>query len=1073
MTRIRNSNPAAPRTTTNLRKASRLASVAAICWMTTSMFTGQAQAANPCYMQIKARGSYIGKVSTRSGVLGQSFINVDFKAKSIGNPRIVVRRNIGNCNRYPNTLPATSDNVSGQYDDALMYLILNDLVAGSFVEGASSGQGPGDPRYAAMQEFNHWTIAIREDVLVRGVTVIAVNTIYELVTKLLLPELSFTKALLLKFSKEVVQAFLQGKDGTAFNDFFRDSIFDIMIKLPNSGDDSAEKAAKLARTYAGKIEAELKDVFKPQTLTATAKEGECEYQLTATLDPHARKFLILFDKLCNGSLTDPSSVTLTATAKVEPGDDVKGKVSAKNVLGAPIGITSVTGIKNALPDKEKASFVWTAQPTNGAPWQFKFTVPDPRRHEEWNLKGTVTTKTGKMDTPSVKYKVKDMPPEIKSIDGNKVAADPDNELELNLTVKVKDKNADAKNKGEVPISDMKIGGHPGGLDTTLKFDDFTDRSGGDPDASGVYTFTLGRKATVKGPHKEGDFSTKLVAFDDKGNASKPKDIFLTVNNVAPVIKLAFAMPNRVWAKPVTEVDFKVKIVDRNGVKDIKSVQVNATAAGGAVYTMISGLKETARDPESITFQLTKKFLHTDVPGVYQIVTNAEDGDKPPHKVSRPANLEVRTSAPDITGIGMVWGQDPMPVPPPDHLCPDQLFTFGVIIEQPQGLAMTVKAGIGTPGNPPAAPGTPMAHTSRHIYTVTMQAPHDPGVYMIEVIATGPGGKVSKQQLFFTVKKCRPTTGDGIALGGATLDAVVNAGAALANAGGGYVIAPLGRNDGSALVAQAQRDVADRQIDIVIAIEDHERDRQLAELRRQEELIREAELASNLADSGNILANDFGQEFAVDGQFLEEQSEGIAANLGSQNPAQGPSDADPEQLQNSNAGANELLAGVSQEFPPASDPSDNSGLSDSDPEQLQSSGDSSPVPIIPVVTGSDVVIPEIAVSQPFTDNVAVAAPVVIIAPSEGFESAFGRFSSDGGCGFSEFELFGTTASLSARIETQIVPLNLSGTTASGANVVLFGQGRHNISIRYVSGNLDFSATHTPSGNSCRSTLQPLG
>lgn len=1124
MTRNRNSSPAAPRTITSLRKAGRLASVATICWMATSALTGQVQAANPCYMQIRASGTYIGKVSERSGVFGQSFINVDFEVNSVGNPRIAVMRNIGNCNRDPNYLPSSRDNVVGQYDDALMYLILNDLAAGSFVEGASSAQGPGDPRYAAMQEFNQWTRSIRTDVLVRGVTVVAVNAVYELVTRLLLSELSFPRALLLTFSKEVVQAFLQGKDGTAFNDFFRDAILDIIIKLPDSGDDSAEKAAKLARLFASVVEAELKDVFKPQTLTAIASEEDCDYQLTATLDPHARNFLVLFDKLCNGSLTDPSSVALTATGEVEPGDDVTGSVSATNVLGVPVGITNVTGIKDGLPDKEKASFAWTAQPTNGAPWQFKFTVPDPRRHEEWNLKGTVTTVTGRMDTPSVAYKVKDMAPEIKSVEGGEVAADPDNEMALVLTVTVKDKNADDENKGEVPIDKMKIGGHPGGLDTTLKFDDFTDRSGGDPDANGVYTFTLGRTATVKGPHEEGDFLTQLVAFDDNGNASDPEDITLTVNNVAPVIKLAYAMPSSVWATPVREIDFKVKIVDRNGADDIASVEVDATAAGGDVYTMASGLKETERDKESITFQLASKFLHKAIPGTYPIPTNATDKDDPPHKVSQTPNLEVRASAPDITGIGMIWGEDPMPVPPPDNLCPGDVFTFGVIIEHPQGLAMTVNAGIGTPGNPPAGPGTAMAHTSRHIYTVTMSAPADPGVYMIQVIATGPDGKVSKQELFFTVKKCRPTTGDGIALGGAMLDAVVNAGAGLATVGGGYVITPLGQNDGLALVAQAQQDVADRQIDIVIAIQDHERDRQLAELRRQEELIREAELASNLTDSGNVFANDFNQEFAVDDQFLnqfqEQQSEGFAD-------------------------ISELFAGVSQGFPAASDPcSTGCGLTDDDLERLRnafvtgefgtgtefgsdvspafsgtevsiggnpdlqeetsdsftvgfvaqpnftpglnitldyynidigaitSNGDFSPVPSRPITSGSDSAIPETAVSQPFTGNIEVSPPAVRIAPSDGFDSAIGRFSADGGCGFSDFELFGNELSLSARIGSQTVRLEVSGTTATGANVVLYGQGRHNITIRYVSGGLDFSATHAPSGGSCRSTLQPL-
>lgn len=762
---------------------------AIVAGLATAVLASQALLAAPaeartCYMQIKTGGAYRGTMQPGSGV------KIKFSPSIPRLPRFTVTRNAFACNKDAYTI--SGDSVTGDYDRATMFEVLN-LVSGRARNALASHRWP--QQDAAMLEFKYWTGKGRVSIAATETIVIGIDIAVKLLEKTLAPYLNFSRTLMIDFVKSLATEYLNNGDGSKLQRFAVDKALALAREIGIKDKETLDKIAAYAIKIAGKVYDAMNKSLKPQTYYASAKVDECEFALTGTIDPRGRKYTVVFDKSCNGGLQDLNSVKLDLSKAAEPGKTVTGTITALGVLGGPVEITSVTGIKASLMKEERATFAWTARAIGApGPWTFTFTVADPRWDKSYSVTGKVTGKAGS-GTVNGSYRVKNVKPEL-TLEGAKASAAPDGELILNLTATVKDKNADDQNPKEVKIKKMSIGPHPGGLTTTKNFDDFDSRSGGAP-TKGVYTFTLTRSATIKGPHKRGKFSAEVCAYDEKEKDCK--DVALIVENVAPEVVLGYADPNKVWAGDGNLVDIKIRIRDRNGVDDIVSVSVDASTAGGAQYSVGNGLREVRgrRTKDSVTYVLTDKFAHTDTTGSYAMPIQAGDAGKPPKTAAGTATLVVTADAPTVTGIGLLYGGELQPAGPPRRMCPGQLFSFGVIIEGAAGMPNpfpVVTASTGAPGAGPAPNGINMPQTSRNVFTVTMVAPMAPGAYEAIVHAVGIGGKVTVKRLPFLVAIC---TQPGLQLANsksAMLDAVTAAqtGLAVADSGGG-VITPFGSN----------------------------------------------------------------------------------------------------------------------------------------------------------------------------------------------------------------------------------------------------------------------------------------
>lgn len=760
---------------------------AIVAGLATAVLASQALLAAPaeartCYMQIKTSGAYRGTVQPGSGV------KIKFSPAIPRLPRFTVTRNAFACNQDAYTID--NDSVTGDYDRATMFEVLN-LVSGRARNALASHRWK--EQDAAMQEFKDWTGKGRVSIAATETVVIGIDIAVKLLEKTLAPYLNFSRTLMIDFVKSLATEYLNGGDGSKLQRFAVDKALALAREIGIKDKETLDKIAAYAIKVAGKVYDAMNKKLKPQTYYASGKVDECEFALTGTIDPRGGKYTVVFDKSCNGGLQDLNSVKLDLTKAAGPGKTVTGTITALGVLGGPVEITAVTGIKAGLMKEERATFAWTARAIGApGPWTFTFTVADPRWDKSYSVTGKVTGKVGS-GTVNGSYRVKNVKPEL-TLEGAEASAAPDGELVLNLTATVRDKNADDQNPKEVVVKKMTIGPHPGGLDTDKKFDDFTSRTGGAP-AKGVYTFTLSRSGTVKGPHEQGEFSAEVCAYDEKEKDCK--DVALIVENVAPKVVLSFADPNKVWAGDGNMVDIKIRIQDRNGVDDIVSVSVDAQSAGGGQYSMADGLRETRRTKDSVTYVLATKFAHTDTIGSYPMPIQAADAGTPPKTAAGTATLVVTADAPTVTGIGLLYGGEFQMADLPKRMCPGQIFSFGVIIEGAAGMPKpfpVVTASTGSPGADAAPNGVNMPQTSRNIFTVTMVAPRAPGAYEAIVHAVGIGGKVTVKRLPFSVAIC---TQPGLQLANndsALLNAVTGAqvGLAVANSGGA-IITPFGNN----------------------------------------------------------------------------------------------------------------------------------------------------------------------------------------------------------------------------------------------------------------------------------------
>lgn len=468
---------------------------------------------------------------------------------------------------------------------------------------------------------------------------------------------------------------------------------------------------------------------------------------------------------CQGTNDPISSITLNAPS-AEPGRRVNIGITARTASGAAVNISAVsfTGVN------QFATIQNVRTPGGGASATFK--IDDVRRQGPFRARVSVTGApvgapagaTGTTYVQSFNYTVDNAAPTIVSMPASP-SAEPGEDISLDGQIIIIDKNADAQNSREIVPGSITLDGHPAGLLTTP--DNAYARnlrvSGRihDP-ATGQYTYTLKRSATAKYPHAHGKFGTS-VTVTDGGGKSATEAVEIIVENVPPEASFTAPRPpnNAFHSGDGRSVSVAGRVKDANGRADIKSLEIDATAAGGGTYAMHSGLKTLDIQPagdDGLTFKIDPEtFLHTDDSGAHTILGVAADDGAPEQGVAAiptnfTAGITVGNEPPVVGAIGFMTGTELVIL---KRVCPGDPITVGAVVKDPEGDPLTVTATI-LPG------GTPQVlqkATGSSTYSGVMIAPGTPGEYTIryDAVETNTNAPKSHHRVMeLTVLVC----GDG-------------------------------------------------------------------------------------------------------------------------------------------------------------------------------------------------------------------------------------------------------------------------------------------------------------------------
>ena len=505
---------------------------------------------------------------------------------------------------------------------------------------------------------------------------------------------------------------------------------------------------------------------------------------------------------CNPPADPINAIAFNAPSK-EPGENVRAQISATTASGKAVIIGSVTiaGI-NEVGAPAGVGGLGTANAT------YDFDIAKVRRQGPFTLSVTVTgvPAGAPAKTPAasrslaVTYSVLNVAPRIETIPADP-SAKPGDALTLQGQVVVVDRNADARNPGEIATGGVGLSGHPAGLETTpaQAFQRFTAvrLTSHDP-ATGRYVFDVNRAGTLRKPHAHGTFPTKVTVADRRGEKAQ-KDVTLIVENVAPGLNLRVGPPRNFHSGDGLQVVVAGSVSDDNGADDIEEIEVNALPAGGATYLLSAGsvVKEPNPTPTGFAFRIDPpSFGHTNNTGVHPITSQARDGGAPEQGKPAPlvansnSDITVDNLAPEIGPIGFI--RDAGPVASTKPVCPGDPITLGVLVRDPEGDALEVKAQIVETG----ATVTLQIKPGEKTHTGVIAAPMTPGQYTIRFIVTEVGvnkpNSVTSGNLPLTVVACGLRTASpgrtGVAPPGPASGAVAASGqGAGQGAGGGAVV----------------------------------------------------------------------------------------------------------------------------------------------------------------------------------------------------------------------------------------------------------------------------------------------
>lgn len=461
--------------------------------------------------------------------------------------------------------------------------------------------------------------------------------------------------------------------------------------------------------------------------------------------------------------SDPIRTIDFRAPSMEPGQNVGAAVTAttahgKAVVISAVSVSNIAEVGSALA----AGGLNTANPT------YNFRIDDVRRHGPFNLRVTVTglpagfpPGTAPLSmTTTVTYEVKNVAPTIESVPVV-APAKPGETLKLEGQIVVVDRNADANNAGEVHPSNVKLDGHPAGLET-LPPDIFRQfsrvRKVSHDGTTGRYVFDVARTGLTKTPHKHGNFPVNIEVTDSKSEMAL-QAVDLTVLNVAPVLRLDIRPTRHYHANDGKQVEITGSVSDDNGAADIVDIQVDARQAGGSDFRLSTGtiVKDGNGTDEGYRFRTAPAtFGHTNNSGKWPVVGVVSDGGAPEQKSPVPLTdtvndeITVTNLKPEIGATGFVsnWAlkQDYKGV------CPREVVHVGVQVEDPEGDTLTVKAVIRETGEE-----TPLqVEPGNKTYTGWVMAPGAPGEYTIEFVVTEVGTMnphTVKKTIGLSVKPC--------------------------------------------------------------------------------------------------------------------------------------------------------------------------------------------------------------------------------------------------------------------------------------------------------------------------------
>lgn len=468
---------------------------------------------------------------------------------------------------------------------------------------------------------------------------------------------------------------------------------------------------------------------------------------------------------CQGTDDPITSITLNAPS-AEPGRRVNIAVSATTASGKAVNISalSFTGVN------QFATVQNVRTPGGAAGATLK--IDDVRRQGPFRARVSVTGAPvgapagapGTTYVQSFNYTVANAAPTIVSMPASPTGK-PGEDVSLDGQIVIIDKNADAQNSRELVPGSIKLDGHPAGLLTTPDnaYAQNLRVSGRvhDP-VTGQYTYTIKRSATAKYPHPHGTFGTSVTVTDGDGkSATQAFDV--TVENVPP--EASFTAPrapdNAFHSGDGRSVTVAGRVKDANGRADLKTLEIDATAAGGGKYAMFSGVKTLDVKPagdDGVTFKIDPEtFLHTDNSGAHTILGVAADDGAPEQGVAAtPTNfavgITVGNEPPAVGAIGFMTGTELITL---KRVCPGDPITVGAVVKDPERDVLKVTATIlpgGTPQELQKAAGS-------STYSGVMIAPAAPGDYTIRYDAVEKDTNAPKQHnrvMELTVLVC----GDG-------------------------------------------------------------------------------------------------------------------------------------------------------------------------------------------------------------------------------------------------------------------------------------------------------------------------
>ena len=455
---------------------------------------------------------------------------------------------------------------------------------------------------------------------------------------------------------------------------------------------------------------------------------------------------------CDGK-DDPIASISFAPRSVEPGKRVTAQISARTASGAAVNISKVdvTGF-DAFSKVERKQ-------TPGGAASITFKIDDVRRQGPFQVGITVqgtpagapAGASGTRYNQRFNYTVANAAPTIVSMPPAP-SANPGEDVSISGEIVIIDTNADDDNRDEITRQNIKLEGHPVGLNTTpdSAFErslSVTNRTH-DP-KTGRYTYKVERNATAKYPHPHGKFETGINVTDKDGK-SAGEPIAITINNTPPEPRFTSprAPNNGFHSGDGKTVSIKGTVKDANGWEDIESIEIDATAAGGGTYRMHDGVKTldvTQTGDDSVRFEIVPdNFPHTDDSGQHTIQATAGDDGAPELGVAAAptpftAFITVGNSAPEVGAIGFLSGTQLVPT---KRICPGDLFTAAAQVKDDEGDALKVTATILPGGAPQELKLEPGGST----YVGDIRAPDAPGDYTIQFDAVETGTNDPKKNL---------------------------------------------------------------------------------------------------------------------------------------------------------------------------------------------------------------------------------------------------------------------------------------------------------------------------------------